>query len=78
MRQKWVWEKGQRMWVEAIIMPSNEFIFFYFLFSRHSAIIVHKTLNWIPCGNQRCGGQISPCFSFGSPLILWKFEHGGC
>jgi hypothetical protein len=33
MRQEWVWEKGQRFqrtWVEAVIMPSNEFISFTF------------------------------------------------
>lgn len=45
MRQKWVWEKGQglqRMWVEAVIVPSDEFIFIYFLFSRHSTVIVHN------------------------------------
>lgn len=28
------------MWVEAVIVPSDEFIFIYFLFSRHSAVIV--------------------------------------
>lgn len=57
MRQKWVWEKEQRfqrMWVEAVIMPSNEFISFTFCLVY---VILHKILNWILCGNQRCAGQ---------------------
>lgn len=60
------------MWVEAVIVPSDEFIFIYFLFSRHRAVIVYNS-ELDSVWESEMWRALLPYLFFGSPMILWRF-----